>query len=164
MVHRVIPTALFLNRATVYHTPNCHRCNVIENIEHPILHCPTSTSFWTKIQTYLDKMTDNKLRLTDNIKLFRVQQTNNIIHDKATLNLVNWTLTTTRCATHKSAVNYHTKQITTTPQELFSASAKAHITCIYKYSKSRNNDVFTSTWCIRSALVSLSDHKLVFHL
>ena len=66
-------------------------------------------------------MTNNTLKLTDTIKLFGLTRTSNIIHDKDTLNLVNWTLTTARCAIHKSAVNYRTKQIITSPQELFAA-------------------------------------------
>ena len=164
IVHRVLPTALSLNRATVYHTPNCHRCNVTENIDHLFLHCPTSISLWTKLQSYFHKMTDNQLRLTDSIKLFGLPRTNNIIHDNHILNLVNWTLTTALCAIHKSAVNYRTKQIITPPQELFSAAVKAHITFKYKYSQSQQDDIFTSTWCIGSALVSLNDKKLVFHL
>lgn len=164
IVHRVLPTALSLNRATVYHTPNCHRCNITENIEHLLLHCPTSISLWTKIQIYFDKMTKNQLRLTDNIKLFGLTRTNNIIHDNHILNLVNWTLTTARCAIHKSAVNYRTKQTITSPQELFSAAVKAHITFKYKYHSFQHDDIFTSTWCIGSALASLIDNKLVFHL
>ena len=28
IAHRILPTALSLYRATVYHTPNCHRCHI----------------------------------------------------------------------------------------------------------------------------------------
>ena len=165
IAHRILPTALSLNHATVYHTPNCHRCHIIENIEHVFLDCPTSLSLWTKLQTYIDKMTNTTLRLTDDVKLFGLTRTNNIIQDKDTLNLVNWTLTTARCAIHKSAVDYRTKQTDTSPQELFVASVKAHITFLYKYSKlKQKEDIFTSTWCIRSALASLHNNKLTFHL
>ena len=44
----------------------------------------------------LFKMTNNTLQLTDTLKLFGLSRTNNIIHDKDTLNLVNWTLTNAR--------------------------------------------------------------------
>ena len=164
IVHRVLPTALSLHRATVYFTSNCPHCNVTENIEHLFLHCPTSIQLWTKLQSYFDKMTNNKLQLTDSIKLFGLTQPNNIIHNKDLLNLVNWTLTTARCTIHKSAVNYRTKQIITSPQERFSASVKAHIAFTHKYSSCQQDDTFTSTWCIGSALASLNDNKLVFHL
>ena len=165
IAHRVLPTALSLYRATVYHTPNCHRCHITENIEHIFLYCPSSVSFWTKIRTYIDKMTNNTLRLTDNHKLFGLPQNNNGIHDKDVINLINWTLTTARCAIHKSAVDYRTKRVKTSPKDLFAASVKAHITFLYKYSKLVHNaDIFTSTWCISSALASLHNKKLVFHL
>ena len=165
IVHRILPTALSLYRATVYHTPNCHRCNTTENIEHIFLHCPTSLSLWTSVQTYINKMTNNTLQLTDTIKLFGLTRTSNIIHDKDTLNLVNWTLTTARCAIHKSAVNYRTKQTITSPQELFAASVKAHIKFIYKCSKLQHNEeAFVTTWCRGSALASLNNNKLVIQL
>ena len=88
IVHRFLPTALSLYRATVYHTPNCHRCNTTENIEHIFLYCPTSLSLWTSVQTYINKMTNNTLQLTDTTKLFGLTRTSNIIHDKDTLNLL----------------------------------------------------------------------------
>ena len=110
-------------------------------------------------------MTNNTLRLTDNHKLFGLPQNNNVIHDKDVINLINWTLTTARCAIHKSAVDYRTKRVKTSPKDLFAASVKAHITFLYKYSKLVHNaDIFTSTWCLNSALASLHNKKLVFHL
>lgn len=165
IVHRILPTALSLHRATVYHMPNCHRCHTIENLEHLFLQCPTSISLWTHIQPYIYKMTNNTLQLNDNIKLFGLTRTNNIIRDKDTLNLVNSTLTTARCAIHKSAVNYRTRQVNTSPQELFTASVKAHINFIYKCSKVQQNEkLFKDIWCIGSALASINDNKLVIHL
>ena len=165
IVHRILPTALSLYRATVYHTSYCHRCHTIENLEHLFLHCPTSISLWTRIQTYINKMTDNALQLNDNIKLFGLTRTNNTIHNTDTLNLVNWTLTTARCAIHKSAVNYRTKQMDTSPHDLFTTSVKAHISFTYKSSKLKQSEkIFTSTWCIGSALASLNNNKLAFHL
>ena len=165
IAHRIQPTALSLYRATVYHTPNCHRCHITENIEHIFLECSTSFSLWTKLQTYIDKMTNATLRLNDDVKLFGLARTNNVIQDKDILNLVNWTLTTTRCAIHKYAVDFCTKLTNTSPQELFVASVTAHITFPYKHSKLKHKeDVFTSTWCIRSALASLHNQKLIFHL
>ena len=110
-------------------------------------------------------MTNNTLQLTDTIKLFGLTRSSNIIHDKDTLNLVNWTLTTARCVIHKSAVNYRTKQIITSPQELFAASVKAHIKFIYKCSKLQHNEeAFVTTWCRGSAIASLNNNKLVIQL
>ena len=165
IVHRILPTALSLYRATVYHASYCHRCHTIENLEHLFLHCPTSISLWTRIQTYINKMTDNALQLNDNMKLFGLTRTNNTIHNTDTLNLVNWTLTTARCAIHKSALNYRTKQMDTSPHDLFTTSVKAHISFTYKSSKLKQSEkIFTSTWCIGSSLASLNNNKLAFHL
>lgn len=47
IAHRVLPTALSLNRIGVYPTPNCHRCGATDNLEHAILECPP----WTISET-----------------------------------------------------------------------------------------------------------------
>ena len=54
IAHRILPTALSLHHATVYHTSNCHRCHTTEYIEHIFLDWPTSLSLWTK-QTFQTK-------------------------------------------------------------------------------------------------------------
>ena len=166
IAHRVLPTALSLYRATVYHKHNCHRCHITENIEHIFLYCPSSVSFWTKIQTYIDKMTNNTLRLTDNHKLFGLPQNNNVIHDKDVINFNQLDVDNSSvrdpqiCCrlSHKESGKRHLR----TFLQLLS---RAHITFLYKYSKLVHNaDIFTSTWCISSALASLHNKKLVFHL
>ena len=68
--HQILPCALQLYRATVYNTPNCHRCHIIENIEHLFLHCPATLPLWMTVQTYINKLTNNTLNLNDNTKLF----------------------------------------------------------------------------------------------
>ena len=96
--HGILPTALSLYRTTVYHTPNCHTCQTTENIEHIFLQCPSTTILWTTVQTCIDKLTHNTL------KLFGLpHKTHNI--DKCTQHLINWLLTIARCAIHKSAVD-----------------------------------------------------------
>ena len=165
IAHRILPTALSLHRATVYNTPNCPHCQTIENIEHLFIHCQYTQTFWTNIQNYINKITHNTLRLTDNIKLFGLTRHNTITHDTDTLNLINWTLTIARCAIHKSAVEYRTKQIHTSPDDLFLASAKTHLKFQHKYYTMQNKEAdFISIWCIGSALASINDHKLIFHL
>jgi len=103
--HRMLPTALSIYRATVYHTPNCHTCQTMENIEHIFLQCPSTTVLWTIVQSYIDKLTNNTLKLDDCMKLFGLphKKHNNI--DKHTQHLINWSLTIPR-----SAVDYKQTQ------------------------------------------------------
>ena len=163
IAHRILPTALSLYRSTVYHTPNCHHCQVTENIEHIFLHCRSTQTLWTNVQQYINKMTHNTLRLTEELKLFGLPQNNTTVHDPDTQRLLNWTLTTARCAIHKSAVDYRTKQITSLPENLFSASVKTHLQSLHKYYKMQNKEAdFASTWCIGSALATVRDTKIFF--
>ena len=165
IAHRILPTALSLHRAIVYNTPHCPHCQTNENIEHLFIHCQFTQTFWTNIQNYINKMTHSTLRLTDNIKLFGLTRHNTTIHDTDTLNLLNWTLTIARCAIHKSAVEYRTKQIHTSPDDLFLASVKTHLKFQHKYYTMQDKEAdFISIWCIGSALASINNHKLIFHL
>ena len=165
IAHRIFPTALSLHRATIYNTPHCPHCQTNENIEYLFIHCQFTQTFWTNIQNYINKMTHSTLRLTDNIKLFGLTRHNTTIHDTDTLNLLNWTLTIARCAIHKSAVEYRTKQIHTSPDDLFLASVKTHLKFQHKYYTMQNKEAdFISIWCIGSALASINNHKLIFHL
>ena len=61
--HRILPTALSLFRATVYHIPNCHTCQTSETIDRIFLQCPS-------VQTCIDKLTNITLKLNDHMKLF----------------------------------------------------------------------------------------------
>ena len=144
--HRIFPTALSFYRFTVYNTPNCHHCQVTENIEHIFLHCQSTRTLWTNVQNYINKMTHNTIRLTDDIKLFGLPQNNNTIHDTDTLRLLNWTLTIARCAIHKSAIDYRTKQTNSLLENLFCASVKTHLQFQHKYHKMQNKEAdFAST-------------------
>ena len=105
---RILPTALSLFRATVYHTPNCHTCQTSETIDHIFLQCPSTTTLWTTVQTYIDKLTNHSLKLTDHMKLFGLSHPRHIHLDQRTQHLINWLLTIARCAIHKSAVDYRT--------------------------------------------------------
>ena len=104
--HRVLPTALSLNRMGVYDTPNCHKCGRIETVEHILVSCPMTDTFWSQVNIYVNKITDNSLNLTDYVKLLRWIPGNQLGVYTKVVDLVNWTLTIARYATHKSAVNY----------------------------------------------------------
>ena len=96
IAHRVLPTALSLNRMGVYATPNCHRYGATDTLEHTILDCPTVYIFWNEIQAYVDKITNKMLTLTIQIKLFGKVKTKNDPLGSRTIDLVNWTLTLAR--------------------------------------------------------------------
>ena len=64
IVHRVLPTALSLNRMNVYDSPNCHQCGMTDTIEHALLECPRVVNFWNYVQTFIDKISANNLQLT----------------------------------------------------------------------------------------------------
>ena len=145
--------------------PNCHHCQVTENIEHIFLHCQSTRTLWTNVQNYINKLTHNTIRLTDDIKLFGLPRNNNTIHDTDTLRPLNWTLTIARCAIHKSTVDYRTKQTNSLPENLFCASVKTHLQFQHKYYKMQNKEAdFTSTWCKGSALAIVNDTKIIFQL
>ena len=69
IAHRVLPTALSLNKTGVHANPNCHRCGTTDTLEHALLDCPTVVNFWSKIQEYIDKITDHKLSVSTKIKI-----------------------------------------------------------------------------------------------
>ena len=105
IAHRVLPTALSLNKMHVYPTPYCHRCGFIDTLEHAVLDCNTVNNFWDQVQKYLDKITDRTLTLRPQVKLFGKVKTDNDTLTPRTLDLINWTLTLARWAIYKSAVN-----------------------------------------------------------
>ena len=45
IAHRMLPTALSLNRMGILDMPNCHCCGSIDNIEHPLLECKAVNTF-----------------------------------------------------------------------------------------------------------------------
>ena len=167
LIHRVLPTALSLYRAHVYHTSLCHRCPHTDTIEHAILHCPSSHTFWLTLRPYLLTMTDNHLTLDESTKLFGLlpDQQRQLQLNNSTTKLVNWTLTIGRCAIHKAAVDYRLRSDVIPPMDLFKASVRSHLKYQYKLCNLRNQpEHFVNTWCIRSALASIANNKLVLHL
>ena len=161
--HRILPSALSLFRGTVYHTPNCHSCHVTENIEHIFLHCPATTPLWTSVQTYINKLTNNTLNLDDNMKLFGLSRHRHNTMNTRTYHLINWLLTIARCAIHKSAVDYRTRQEISKPEDILLASIKAHLKFQFKAYKLKGvvND-FASDWCLGLAFATIRNNTIVF--
>ena len=119
IAHRVLPTALSLNRIGVSPTPNCHRCGATDNLEHAMLKCPTVDNLWSQIQAYVDKMTDQKLTLNTQVKLFGKMKTKKDPLGPRLIDLINWTLTLARWAIYKFAVNYCLQKDLTFSPEAF---------------------------------------------
>ena len=165
IAHRVLPTALSLNRIGVYPTPNCHRCGATDNLEHAILECPTVDNFWNQIQAYVDKINDQKLTLTTQVKLFGKVKTKNDPLGPRAIDLDNWTLTLARWAIYKSAVNYRLKDLTFSPEALFTALVRSHLRFQYKLYKSRHTqNYFPHHWCLGHAFAKIENDNLVFTL
>ena len=136
IAHRALPTALSLNRMGVYTTPNCHRCGVTDTLEHAMLACPFVDNFWNEIQAYVDKITNKMLTLPTQVKLFGKVKTKNDPLGSRTIDLVNWTLTLTRWAIYKSAVNYRVRSLTIQLDTLFRAMVKSHLRFQFKLYRS----------------------------
>ena len=165
IAHRVLPTALSLNRIGVWATPFCHRCGITDTLEHAILDCNTVQDFWDRVQTYVDKITDRNLTLTPQVKLFgRVRSENDPLTPRS-LDLVNWALTVARWAIYKSAVNYRTKNLTYAPEALFKALVRSHLHFQYKLYKLRQTHYyFPYHWCLGQAFAKVENDTLIFTL
>ena len=165
IVHRVLPTALSLNRMGVYATPNCHRCGDTDTLEHAMLNCPTVDNFWNEIQAYVDKITNKMLTLTTQVKLFGKVKTKNDPLGSTKINLVNWTLTLARWAIHKSAVNHRVRNLTFQPDTIFRAMVKSHLRFQFKLYMSRHTQYdFPFHWCLGEAFAKVENGYLVFTL
>ena len=166
IAHRVLPTALSLNRIGVFPTPNCHRCGATDNLEHAMLECPTVDNLWSQIQAYVDKITDQRLTLNTQLKLFGKVKTKNDPLGPRTIDLINWTLTLARWAIYKSVVNYRLqKDLTFSPEALFKALVRSHLCFQYKLYKSRHMQYnFPFHWCIGQAFAKIENDNLVFTL
>lgn len=165
ITHRVLPTALSLNKMHVYATPFCHRCGLTDTLEHAMLHCNTVYNFWNKIQTYVDKITDRSLKLTPQEKLFGKVKTENDTLTSRTLDLVNWTLTLARWAIYKSAVNYRTKSLIYEPETLFKALVRSHLRFQYKLYRLRQTQYyFPYHWCLGQAFATVENDTLILTL
>ena len=165
IAHRVLSTALSLNRIVVYATPYCHRCGETDTIEHAILNCPSVNTFWNLIQAYISKITDQKLTLSSQIKLFGKVKTRNGPFPQNSLDLVNWTLTLARWAIHKSAVNYRVKDLTVSPEALFKAMVRSHLRLQYKlYNLRQTQYYFPHHWFLGEAFAKVQNDTLIFTL
>jgi exonuclease III len=165
IAHRVLPTASSLNRIGVYATPNCHRCGITDTLEHALLECHIVDNFWNEIQAYVDKITNNMLKLTTQIKLFGKVKRKNDSLDSRTIDLVNWTLTLARWAIHKSAVNYRVRNLSYLPETLFKAMVRSHLHFQFKLYMSRNMQYyFPSHWCLGEAFAKVDNGTLIFTL
>lgn len=165
IAHRVLPTALSLNRIGVYATPNCHRCGTIDTLEHALLECPTVNRFWNLIQSYIDKLTSSNLTINHKDKLLGIVRRKNDTLEQRTVDLVNWTLTVARWAIHKSAVNHRVRNITIPPEALFRATIKSQLKAQYKLYLVRHSQYyFPYDWCIGEAFAKIERDTLVFTL
>ena len=117
-----------INRIEVFPTPNCHQCGATDNLEHAMLECPTVDNLWSQIQAYVDKITDQRLTLNTQVKLFGKVKTKDDPLGPRSIDLVNWTLTLARWAIYKSAVNYRLqKDLPFSPEAFFKALVGSHI-------------------------------------
>lgn len=162
IVHRILPTALSLNRMRCYHTRHCHRCNETETVEHVIVQCTQTNNFWKLIEQITNTITDRKLTLTDEIKLLGLTQQHLKALNVDQIQLINWTLTTARCALHKSVVDFRLRGENTTPHSLFIATANSHITLQFQIATQRNNlHEFVKQWCINEAIAKVENANLI---
>ena len=113
LAHRVLPTALSVYRMGVYATPRCHRCGQIENINHVLTDCASTNPLWNQVKSYVDRITNSCLRITNDIKLLGWVPSNQIHMPRRAIHPVNCVLCVARFAIHKSAVNYRARNQTT---------------------------------------------------
>ena len=90
-----------------------------------MLECPTVDNLWSQIQAYVDKITDQRLTLNTQVKLFGKVKTKKDPLGPRSIDTVNWTLTLASRAIYKSAVNY---RLTFSPAALFKALVRSHFT------------------------------------
>ena len=165
ITHRVVHTALSLNRMGVWATPNCHRCGALDTLEHAFIDCPAIVQFWDQIQLYVDKITAKKLTLTTLLKLFGRTARRNDPMGNRKIDLVNWILTLSRWAIHKSGVNYRVHNSVISPETLFKTTVKAHLKFQYKLYRNRLSQyLFPFDWCIGEALAKIENEQLIFTL
>ena len=163
VAHRVLPTALSLNRMNVYNSSVCHRCGVTDTIEHALIDCPVIDAFWTKVQPLIDKIANNNLPLTVGVKVLgKVPKTSDLFSKKHT-DLINWILTISRCAIHKSAVYHRVRNQTVPPEAIFGSIVKSHLREQFKLYVQRGTQFyFPFDWCLGEALAKVENNQLVF--
>ena len=163
VAHRVLPTALSLNRMNVYNSSVCHRCGVTDTIKHALIDCPVIDAFWTKVQPLIDKIANNNLPLTVGVKVLgKVPKTSDLFSKKHT-DLINWILTIRRCTIHKSAVYHRVRNQTVPPEAIFGSIVKSHLREQFKLYVQRGTQFyFPFDWCLGEALAKVENNQLVF--
>ena len=134
ITHRVLPTALSLNRMGVSESPDCHRCGVTDTIEHALLECTVVVAFWNYIQSLslIDKISDNCLPLTAGLKLLGKVPREDDPFSRKHADLINWTLTIARYSIYKSALYHRLDNVTIPPEPIFVATVKSHVRFQFK--------------------------------
>ena len=162
---RIRPTARSLHRMRVYPTDQCHLCNEQETIEHILIHCTNADSLWPYVAQFANTISNGRLQLTNTTKILgpTLHDLNSLTEDEQLL--IHWLLTVTRCALHKSAVDYRVRGETVSPRTLFTATVKSHITHEYKLALQRNSlDKFIAQWCIRESLAKIVNNALSINI
>ena len=163
IVHRVLPTALSLNRMGVYASASCHRCGMVDTIEHALLECPPIVNFWNYVQTFVNKISNSNLSLTAALKLFGKVSKEDDPFSKRHADIINWTLTIARYAIHKSAVYHRVHKETIPPEAIFGSVIKAHLRFQFQlYSITHRQYYFPHHWCLGQAFAKIENEKLVF--
>ena len=163
IAHRVLPTALTLNRMKVNDSPNCDKCGRTDTIEHALIECPHVVNFWNYVQTFIDKISSNNLQLTVPIKCFGKIPKRDDAFSASHSNLINWALTIARYAIHKSAVYHRIYKEVVPPEAVFASTIKAHLRFQFKLSTVRLTEyIFPHIWCLGEAFAKVEDNKLVF--
>ena len=165
IAHRVLHTALSLNRMAILDTPNCHRCGSIENIEHALLKCRVVNHYGGYVGQFIRKISENKLVLSPALKkLGKVPSADDPVN-RGDVALINWALTVARCAICKSATHLRMDNACVQPDAIFSANIKAHQKYQFSLYSSRNlGHLFPTNWCIGDAFAKVENNRLVFNL
>ena len=146
----------------VYNSSVCHRCGATDTIEHALIDCPIIDAFWSKVQPLIDKIANNNLPLTVELKVLgKVPQTSDLFSRKHT-DLINWILTISRCAIHKSAVYHRVRNQTIPPEAIFGSIVKSHLRGQFKLYVQRGTQFyFPFDWCLGEALAKVENNQLV---
>ena len=165
IVHRVLHTALSLNRMEVLDVPICHKCGAIENLENLLVDCVTLDVFWSQVQIYVDKITNSSVIISNCVKLLGWIPGEKEKVPTRIGNLVNWAITIARYAIYRSAVDFKSRSEVTSVPAIFRAVVKAHICFQYKlYFHRGKQQEFLKVWCIGQAFANVENNRLVFKL
>ena len=165
IVHRVLHTALSLNRMEVLDVPICHKCGAIENLEHLLVDCITLDVFWSQVQIYVDKITNSRVIISNCVKLLGWIPGEKEKVPTKIVDLVNWSITIARYAIYRSAVDFKSRSEVTSVPAIFRAVVKAHIRFQYKlYFHRGKQQEFLKVWCIGQALANVENNQLAFKL